>query len=107
MSELFSLDNLLAHRDHAGRSYSEFLRVSAMSAGIYVLPVSGNDLQRPHDQDEIYYVISGAAKMRLGKEERQVGKGNVIFVEAGLEHRFFDIEQELVLLVVFAPAEES
>jgi hypothetical protein len=29
----------------------------------------------------------------------------VIFVEPGLAHRFFDIEQELVLLVVFAPAE--
>lgn len=52
-------------------------------------------------------MISGVAKMRLGKEERQIGKGNVMFVEAGLEHRFFDIEEELVLLVVFAPAEES
>jgi mannose-6-phosphate isomerase-like protein (cupin superfamily) len=107
VSELFSLDQLLAQRDQAGRSYSEFLRVPAMSAGIYVLPAGGNDLQRPHDQDEIYYVIGGVAKMRLGKEEKQVGKGNVIFVEAGLEHRFFEIEQELVLLVVFAPAEEG
>jgi quercetin dioxygenase-like cupin family protein len=38
-------------------------------------------------------------------EERSVGTGSVIFVEAGLEHRFFDIEEELVVLVVFAPEE--
>jgi quercetin dioxygenase-like cupin family protein len=52
-------------------------------------------------------VISGAAKVRLGSEQRAVVKGSVIFVEAGLEHRFFDIEEQLVLLVVFAPSETS
>jgi quercetin dioxygenase-like cupin family protein len=45
--------------------------------------------------------------MSLGAEERSVQAGSVIFVEPGLEHRFFDIEQELVLLVVFAPAETN
>ena len=107
MSEVFLLDQLLAQRDQGGRSYLEFLRVPAMSAGIYILPSGGNDLQRPHDQDEIYYVISGAAKIRLRNEEKQVEKGNLIFVEAGLDHRFFDIQQEIVLLVFFAPAESS
>lgn len=105
MSEVFDLENLLARRDQGGRSYLEFLRVPAMSAGIYILPAGGTDLQRPHEQDEIYYVLSGAAKMTLGSNERKVVKGNVIFVEAKAEHRFFDIEEELVLLVVFAPAE--
>jgi len=45
--------------------------------------------------------------MRLGAEEgaeeRSVAEGSVIFVEAELEHRFFDVEEELVVLVVFAP----
>jgi quercetin dioxygenase-like cupin family protein len=43
--------------------------------------------------------------MRLGVEDCSIQEGSVIFVEPGLAHRFFDIEQELVLLVVFAPAE--
>ena len=107
MSELFEMDRLLTEQAQSNRSYLEFLRVPAMSAGIYTLPSGGNDLQKPHDQDEIYFVISGVAKMRLGNEERSVVKGNVIFVEAGLEHRFFDLEEELVLLVVFAPAEQG
>ena len=107
MSELFEIDRLLTEQAQSNRSYLEFLRVPAMSAGIYTLPSGGVDLQKPHDQDEIYFVISGVAKVRLGTEERSVVKGNVIFVEAGLEHQFFDLEEELVLLVVFAPAEQG
>lgn len=87
--------------------YREFLRVPAMSAGIYVLSADATDKQKPHQEDEIYYVVRGKAKMRLGREDRSVGQGDVIFVEKTLEHRFFDIAEELVLLVVFAPAESS
>ena len=114
-SEVFALDQLLAKRLQAGRSYLEFLRVPAMSAGVYVLPAGAPDPQQPHHQDEIYYVVRGKAKMRLGSEEsaeesaeeRSVAEGSVIFVEAELEHRFFDVEEELVVLVVFAPEEKS
>ena len=105
MSEVFALDQLVAKRLQAGRSYLEFLRVPAMSAGVYVLPAGAPDPQQPHHQDEIYYVVRGKAKMRTGKEERSVGAGSLIFVEAGLEHRFFDVEEELVVLVVFVPEE--
>jgi Thermophilic glucose-6-phosphate isomerase and related metalloenzymes len=87
------------------KRYHEFLRVPAMSAGIYVLSAGATDKQSPHQEDEIYYVVSGKAKMRLGREERSVSQGDVIFVEKALEHRFFDIAEELVLLVIFAPAE--
>jgi mannose-6-phosphate isomerase-like protein (cupin superfamily) len=107
VSEVFELDQLLAKRLQAGRSYLEFLRVPAMSAGIYVLPAGAPDPQQPHREDEIYYVVRGKAKMRIGTEERSVGEGSVIFVEAGLEHRFFDVEEELVVLVVFAPEESG
>ena len=107
MSQIFDIDRLLTERPQSRRAYLEFLRVPAMSSGIYTLPAGGKDVQEPHDQDEIYFVISSTAKVRLGSEERVVVKGSVIFVEAGLQHRFFDIEEELVLLVVFAPAETS
>ena len=107
MSEAFSLDELLAKRLQAGRSYLEFLRVPAMSAGVYVLPAGAPDPQQPHRENEMYYVVRGKAKMRIATEERSVGQGSVIFVEAGLEHRFFDVEEELVVLVVFAPEESS
>jgi mannose-6-phosphate isomerase-like protein (cupin superfamily) len=93
----------------AGKPYYEFLRVPAMSAGLYVLPAKAKDPQKPHHQDEIYYVVSGRARMRIikdeSREDRLVTAGSIIFVEPGTEHRFHSIEEELVVLVIFAPAE--
>jgi len=90
-----------------GKRYQEFLRVPAMSAGIYVLSAGATDKQSPHKEDEIYYVVRGKDKMQLGREDRFISQGDVIFVEKTLEHRFFEIAEELVLLVIFAPAESS
>jgi quercetin dioxygenase-like cupin family protein len=94
-------------RAASGRLYREFLRVPALSAGLYVLPAGGTDPQKPHREDEIYYVIRGRARCQAGKEDREVSAGSVIFVAAELEHRFHDIEEELAVLVLFAPAESQ
>jgi mannose-6-phosphate isomerase-like protein (cupin superfamily) len=107
VSEFFGLDQLLAERVQSQHSYLEFLRVPAMSAGVYVLPARTRDPQKPHSEDEIYYVVRGKAKIGIGADNRSIGEGSLIFVEAGQEHHFFDIQQELVVLVVFAPAESS
>jgi len=104
VSAIFELGPL-QNKVSAANPYQEFLRVPAMSAGIYVLPRGGSDRQSPHQQDEIYYVVHGQAKVRIGSRESSVGPGTLVFVEAGAEHRFFAIEEELVLLVVFAPPE--
>lgn len=94
-----------------------------MSAGVYVLPAGGIDRQSPHKEDEVYYVIRGRARMRVGPQEnsgkshgggdlardptesQEVQQGSIIFVAAGVEHKFYDIREELVVLVFFAPAE--
>jgi mannose-6-phosphate isomerase-like protein (cupin superfamily) len=105
VSEVIKFADLL--QSLGEKRYQEFIRVPAMSAGIYVLSAGATDKQSPHKEDEIYYVVRGTAKMRLGREERSISQGDVIFVEKNLEHRFFDIEEELMLLVIFAPAESS
>ena len=89
----------------AGKLYREFLRVPAMSAGLYVLPVGAADPQKPHHEDEMYYVIRGRGRFRAGDEEAEVSAGSVLFVAAEIEHRFDDITEELAVLVFFAPAE--
>jgi quercetin dioxygenase-like cupin family protein len=92
-------------RTRHARPYLEFLRVKSMSAGIYVLPVGGEDVQSPHKQDELYYVVSGKARARAGAQDREILPGTMIFVAAQVEHRFYAIEEELRLLVFFAPPE--
>ena len=92
-------------RDKSGKPYREFLRVAAMSAGLYVLPAGATDGQKPHREDEVYYVIRGRARFKAGSEDREVSAGSVIFVGAEVGHRFYDIAEELAVLVIFAPAE--
>lgn len=101
----FDLDRLVAERRGSGRLYHEFLRVPAMSAGLYELAAGSRDPQQPHAQDEIYYVISGSARFTAAGRERAVGPGAVLYVRAGVEHRFHDIEEDLSILVAFAPPE--
>jgi mannose-6-phosphate isomerase-like protein (cupin superfamily) len=107
VKHFFELSDLLKQRHQKGKSYLEFLRVPAMSTGIYVLPAGGADPQQPHKEDEMYYVIRGRARMLVGAEDRPVREGSTIFVEAGVRHHFHDIEEELIVLVFFAPAENS
>jgi mannose-6-phosphate isomerase-like protein (cupin superfamily) len=92
-------------RAQTGKLYQEFLRVPAMSAGLYVLPVGSTDPQKPHHEDEMYYVIRGRARFRAGTEDREVYAGSVLFIAAEVEHRFYDVTEELAVFVVFAPAE--
>lgn len=105
MNTFSRLSDLLEQRAQSDKRYLEFLRVASMSAGVYVLAPGGTDPQKPHHEDEMYYVVRGRARMRSGNEDHAVEEGSVIFVAAKVEHRFYDITEELVILVFFAPAE--
>ena len=100
-----SLPEIEEQRVQSGKTYREFLRVPAMSAGLYILPAGATDHQKPHREDEIYYVVRGSARFKAGSEDREVSAGSVIFVAAEVGHRFYDITEELAVLVFFAPAE--
>jgi mannose-6-phosphate isomerase-like protein (cupin superfamily) len=107
MTHFFHIDDLSRQREDKNKLYFEFLRVPAMSAGVYVLAKGGGDQQKPHHEDEMYYVVRGRARMQIGSDHAEVRPGSVIFVEAELEHRFYDIQEELEVLVFFAPAERE
>jgi mannose-6-phosphate isomerase-like protein (cupin superfamily) len=105
--DAWELTDLEAARAAAGRLYHEFISVPDLSGGLYVLEAGATDPQSPHAEDELYVVMSGRATVFVGGETRPIVAGSVIFVAAGVEHRFLDIEERLVLLVVFGPAEYS
>lgn len=101
------IDEIDRERARSGKLYREFLRVPAMSAGLYVLAAGAADPQRPHHEDEVYYVIRGRARFRAAAQDQEVSAGSVLFVAAQVEHRFYDISEELAVLVFFAPAESQ
>jgi quercetin dioxygenase-like cupin family protein len=105
--ELYRVSELMAERARSRKAYFEFLRVPALSMGVYFLPAGGTDPQRPHREDEVYYVTSGQGTVRVAGEDRAVGPGALVFVAAGVEHSFHTITEDLTLLVFFAPAESG
>jgi mannose-6-phosphate isomerase-like protein (cupin superfamily) len=105
--QAYEIAELAAEQAKSGRLYLEFLQVPALSMGLYVLPAGGTDPQKPHTEDEVYYIESGRGQIRVDGEDRMVQPGSVVYVAAGVEHRFHSIEEELRILVFFAPAEYS
>jgi mannose-6-phosphate isomerase-like protein (cupin superfamily) len=103
--DAFTLEDLLRERAASGRLYHEFIRTHDLSVGLYVLAAGGMDPQEPHTEDEVYYVISGRGSVRVGDRDHAVAAGSVVFVGADVEHHFHDIDEELVVLVFFGPAE--
>ncbi len=86
-------------------TYREFLRVPALSLGLFAPPAGHQDQQDPHRQDEIYVVISGEAVLVIAEARHPVSAGSIAYVPAGTPHRFLDGSRDLRVVVVFAPPE--
>ena len=90
-------------RDADGHGYVDFLASEKLSVGLSIRKAGSIDRQQPHQQDEVYYVISGRGSIRVAAEDRPVKPGSLVFVAAGVEHRFHDIEEDMRVLVFWAP----
>lgn len=98
---LVSLDGIravLATQPADKRSFYP-IRHGSMRVGLYA--PRGHDPQSPHDQDEIYIVHKGTGTFRNGSESRPFGPGDVIFVKAGVDHRFETFSDDFETWVVF------
>lgn len=75
------------------------IRHGTMSAGLY-LP-QGSDPQSTHKQDELYIVASGTGTFVKNGERVPFSPQDVLFVEAGADHRFEDFSDDFATWVVF------
>ena len=90
-----------------GDRYTEVVRSSALSAGVYRLGAGGADSQSPHGEDEVYVVTAGAADLEVDGRRTAVRPGSVAYVPARVPHRFVDVTDDLEVAVVFAPPESG
>lgn len=107
-ANVFDFSELLSR---STERYLEFVRIPAFSIGIYVLEPGDTDHQKPHAEDEVYYVASGRAKMKIGSigdvRSFNVVPGTIIFVPARVHHSFYDITEKLAVLVFFGAKESA
>ncbi len=101
------LGRLAEEHRRSSRRYLEALRSAALSVGLYRLPAGSEDEQRPHGEEEVYLVLEGKGRFKMGDEDVVAAPGHLLSVPARVEHRFHSIEEDLLLLVFFAPAEGS
>jgi mannose-6-phosphate isomerase-like protein (cupin superfamily) len=100
--KIFELQNIISDLDYEGGYLLDFMKVRNLEAGIIRLHPGEKDIQKPHSADELYYVLEGSGFMEIGKTSHLVKKGSIIFVPAGLEHRFYGNKDDLTVLYVFA-----
>jgi mannose-6-phosphate isomerase-like protein (cupin superfamily) len=82
-----------------GSRFVHLLRFGSMSIE-YFAPV-GVDGQQPHEQDEIYVVASGSGEFVNGSQRHRFTVGDVMFVPAGVAHRFENFSDDFAVWVVF------
>ncbi len=65
------------------------------------------DNQTPHDQDELYFVISGTGTFERGSEKVPFAPGDVLFVAAHEPHRFSGFTDDFATWVLFYGTKKS
>jgi len=105
--QVFDLKELTAKVQGDEPHFHEFLRQPGLSSAVYRLPAGAKDMQAPHLEDEVYFVVEGKARLQVNDENQEVGPGSILFVQATAEHSFFDITEDLTLLAFFGPTQNG
>ena len=104
--QVFRLTDLMEKVAGTEPRFFEFLRVPTLSSAVYRLPAGAKDMQAPHLEDEVYVVLEGRARLRIAGKDHDISRGTILYVGATAEHSFFDVEEDLVVLVFFgAPSQ--
>ena len=89
----------LAALPPGGKPFAQTIARGTLRVGLYA--PRGTDPQQPHDQDEVYVVMSGRGTFRNGPASHPFQPGDVLFVPAGVRHVFEDFGDDLYVWVVF------
>lgn len=83
----------------AGERFAKLFGHGSLDIEIYA--PRDRDLQSTHTRDEAYIVVSGSGTFVHGPNREPFGPADYLFVAAGVEHRFEDFTDDLVVWVVF------
>ena len=90
---------LAAARNSADKTYGILLEHGTLELGFY--KPDGIDPQEPHEQDEVYVVLSGSGYFVMGEERRPIEPAEALFVPAGMAHRFEEFSEDFAAWVIF------
>jgi mannose-6-phosphate isomerase-like protein (cupin superfamily) len=94
-----SNEEIVAQLESGGLPFVELLSDNSVAVERYA--PRGIDPQTPHDRDELYLIVAGAATFEVEGERMPARPGDLIFVAARKEHRFVDISVDFDTWVIF------
>ena len=100
MAHGFAVREVQERLEAANGGYEIVHRSPRLEIGVYVLVAPEADTQQPHEDDEVYVVLSGRGALEVEGNSFSFAEGDALFVEAGADHRFTGYES-LAMLVVF------
>lgn len=89
----------LASLETATQPFKELFSHGSMVVEIY--KPEGVDLQQPHTRDELYVIVAGTGYFVNGESREKFEAGEVLFVPAGVVHRFEDFTEDFSTWVIF------
>lgn len=101
-SSFYQIEDLLKTAASQDGRYYRFIDNEKLTSGIYELQAGDEDLQNPHEWDELYYVLEGEAVLKAGDKSYNAVPGSILFVAADVDHKFVDIKRDLKILVFFS-----
>jgi mannose-6-phosphate isomerase-like protein (cupin superfamily) len=97
--QLSTKDGLARLPGPRGERFVELFRHGSLSVELYAPRL--RDPQSPHTRDEVYSVVQGTGMFRNGRDRHRFGPGDVLFVSAGVAHRFEEFSDNLIVWVFF------
>jgi len=101
VEKIVELGSLMSQLEHEGNYFLDFANLQHLQAWILRLEPQEEDIQEPHQFDEIYYVIGGDGFILINNKKYTIKDHSFIYVPANTKHRFFGNSKEILVAYFF------
>ena len=97
----YDLTTYLEKIENSSSYFSTFIDKESLAAGVLLLKPGESDTQTPHENDEIYFIISGDGFLKIKNKDYEISKNRLFFVAKNVKHFFHGNTEELKVLYFF------
>ena len=97
----YDLTTYLKKIKNSSSYFSTFIDRESLAAGVLFLRPGEKDTQDPHQNDEVYFILSGNGFLKIRDKDYDVSKNKLFFVAKNVEHHFHDNTEDLQVLYFF------
>jgi mannose-6-phosphate isomerase-like protein (cupin superfamily) len=97
----YDITTYLEKIENSGSYFSTFIDRESLAAGVLLLKPGEDDTQTPHENDEIYFILSGDGFLKIKNKNYEVSKNRLFFVAKNVKHFFHGNTEELKVLYFF------